>query len=241
VPYTALAEPPGTGRAYSERVRAGIDTACPTGRVRLDAIARWLQDAAYWDLVDAGWERPSPWLVRRLRMRIERFPVFPETVSLTTWCSGLGTAVAERRTSVRGDAGARIEAVAQWVAIDPETERLAPLNEEFRTVFAPSAAGRRSRTKLYHEATPPAHAARRGFTFRAGDLDPARHVNNAAYWTVLEEELAELPPDTAVDVEIEHRSAVAARPIEVFSAGDARWLVADGTLVATFVLEFICA
>ena len=35
----------------------GIADAVGDGRVRLDAIARWLQDVAYADLIDAGFER----------------------------------------------------------------------------------------------------------------------------------------------------------------------------------------
>jgi acyl-ACP thioesterase len=236
-PYTALAERPNAGRAYSERVRAGIGTAGPTGRVRMDAIAGWLQDAAYFDLVDAGWKRPAPWLVRRLRIQVQRFPVLGEALRLTTWCSALGKAVAERRTSLDGEDGARIETVAQWVAVDPASGRLAPLNEEFHALFAPSAAGRRSRTRLHHPPEPPPDAARRPFAFRTTDLDAAGHVNNAAYWAVLEDELTEQPVDAPLDAEIEHRAMATARGVEVHAADGARWVLADGEVVATYVLS----
>src|SRR3954464_7980304 len=158
-PFTEFADHPGAGRTYAETRRAGIDTVAPTGRVRLDAIARWLQDLAYRDLVDAGWARPAPWFVRRLRIRAERFPVFTERIELTTWCSGLGPSVAERRTSVRGAEGAAVEAVAQWISVDPETARPAPLDEAFRATYAPSAAGRRSRARAPHPSPPPRGAA----------------------------------------------------------------------------------
>lgn len=236
-PFTELAERPATGRFYSEAVRAGIASVSPTLRVRLDAIASWLQDAAYWDLVDAGWERPSPWLVRRLRISVQRFPVFAEPLTLTTWCSALGTAVAERRTSLRGEHGGHVETVAQWIAVDPATQRPAPLNDEFLAIYAPSADGRRSRTKLRHPAEPPPGSQRRPFAFRAADLDPAQHVNNAAYWTVLEEELEGHAVDEPFDAEVEHRSATAARAAEVHSTAGGRWVVAGGAVVATFVVS----
>jgi len=236
VPFTELTDRPGTGRAYTEAVRAAIGDAGATGRVRLDAIARWLQDAAYYDLVDAGWDPPGPWLVRRLRIRVERFPVFPERLELTTWCSGFGRAVAERRTSVRGDAGARVESAALWVALNPVTQRPAPHSDAFMAAYGAAANGRRSRTKLYHPAAPPADAARASFTFRAADLDPARHVNNAAYWAVVEDELTDLEAGAPVDIEIEHRTATGAGPVDVLSdRAGGRWIVADGTVVATFV------
>jgi acyl-ACP thioesterase len=235
-PFTALAEHPGTGRAYRERVRAGIDTTGPSGRVRLDAIARWLQDAAYFDLVDAGWERPAPWIVRRLRIQVRRFPVLGEPVGLTTWCSALGKAVAERRTSLRGEDGARIETVAQWIAVDPATGRLAALPEDVRALYAPSAAARRSRTRLHHPPEAPPDAARRPFGFRATDLDAVGHVNNAAYWAVLEEELVEHPPGAPLDAEVEHRAAAGAHAVDVLAADGGRWVLAGDEVVATFVL-----
>lgn len=237
--YTELAPQPTTGRVYRETVRTGIADVAPSGRARLDAIARWLQDAAYFDLVDAGWERPDPWIVRRLRLRVHHFPAHAEALTLMTWCSGLGPAVAERRTTLRGACGAHVEAVAQWVAIDPVRRRPAPLPERFLAVYAPSASGRRSRTKLHHPSAPPAGAAQRSFAFRAADVDLAEHVNNAAYWAVLEEELAAHDAATPLDAEVEHRTGTAPGPVAVHTdtAGGGRWVVApDGAVAATFLV-----
>ena len=175
--------------------------------------------------------------MRRLRIRVERFPVLPERLALTTWCSGIGSAVAERRTSLRGEAGACVESAALWVSIDPAAQRPAPLSDAFKAVYGAAADGRRARTGLRHPAAPPPGAGVRAtFTFRAGDLDLARHVNNAAYWTVLEDELIDRTAAEPLDVEVEHRSAAGPGRVEVV-ADDAggRWIVADGTVVATFV------
>ena len=98
--------------------------------------------------------------------------------------------------------------------------------------------GRRSRTKLHH-GTPPADAAEHGaFAFRTADLDPAGHVNNAVYWAVLEDELADLAVTDAVDAEIEHRSAMLAGRARVVAAGESRRWVLDGegAVVASFVV-----
>ena len=51
---------PGAGRVCEQAIRPGIADATPSGRCRLDAIARWLQDIAYADLVDAGFEVAAP-------------------------------------------------------------------------------------------------------------------------------------------------------------------------------------
>ena len=45
-----------------------------SGRVRLDGLARWLQDVAYADVEDAGLAERAVWVVRRTRIRVERFP-----------------------------------------------------------------------------------------------------------------------------------------------------------------------
>src|ERR1700750_2956837 len=123
MPLTELADRPLAGGVSAETVRTAIADSAANGRIRLDAIARWLQDAAYWDLVDAGWEQPAPWLLRKLRMNVVRFPVFSAELSLATWCSGLGHSVAERRTTISGAGGVCVEAVAQWIHFDAATER----------------------------------------------------------------------------------------------------------------------
>ena len=84
----------------------GIADAVGSGRVRVDAIARWLQDVAYADIIDAGFDEGGAWVVRRMRMRIEAFPRFGERVTLSTFCSGIGRFAAERRTSIRGETAA---------------------------------------------------------------------------------------------------------------------------------------
>lgn len=238
-PLSEIVPAPPTGRVYREHPRTGIGDATPTGRIRLDAIARWLQDAAYADLVDAGWPSPSPWLVRRARLRVDAFPAFDEPLELATFCSGTGPAIAERRTTIRGRDGARVEAVALWVAVDPERGRPRALDDAFLAVYGPSAQGRRSRTRLRHPLPDPASAAAaaNGFAFRAADLDGAGHVNNAAYWTVLEEELAGLPPGAALDAEIEHRAPGDAGPVRVLAVDGLRWVTApDGAVLASFLL-----
>ena len=236
MPPTELSERPGAGRVYVETVRTGVGDAAQTGRIRLDAIARRLQDAAYWDLVDAGWERPAWWLVRKLRIRVLRFPEFGARLEIATWCSGLGHSVAERRTTISGDGGAHVEAVGQWIHFDHETARPVALPERFLEIYAPSSGGRRTRTKLRHP-DPPAGAAAHEFVFRASDVDQAAHVNNAAYWAVLEEELPELAASAGFDAEVEHRSALLPGAVRVLADGGGRWVVdTAGDVVASFAI-----
>ena len=96
-------------RAYSAEPRRPelLADCAPSGRMRLDALACWLQDVAYADVQDAGMDEAAVWVVRRTRIRVNRFPRFGERFDLTTFCSGLGRMWAERRTDiVTHDAGA---------------------------------------------------------------------------------------------------------------------------------------
>jgi acyl-ACP thioesterase len=227
----ALVEPPGEGRVFTWRASVGLGDTTPAGRARLDAIAGWLQDAAYFDLVDVKLEDRGLWVMRRMRLRVERFPRAGEIIELRTFCSAAGSLAAERRTTLESAEGL-VESVATWVFLDTETGRPQRLGPEFDEVYWPSAAGRRARTSLRHGA-PPANGERLDWRFRAADLDIADHVNNAAYWTVAEELLAGEEPDE-LDLEIEFRDPAQAGQAVVVRDGGSVWVTAaDGTLHAS--------
>lgn len=243
-----LVPPPADGRVFRHPAAAGLADVAPSGRARLDAIARWLQDAALADVVDSGLDGGGVWVLRRLRLCVARFPRFGDPLEIRTFCSGTGALVAERRSTVVDDAGAAVEALALWVHLDPDGVRPRPLPEGFEAVYGASAAGRRVRAGLRHRGEPPAGAASRPWRFRAADLDLAGHVNNAVYWQVVEEELvaAEPPggvpsglthrarnagvggPRWGLDAEIEHRAAGDVGDAVVLQADGMRWIAADG-------------
>jgi acyl-ACP thioesterase len=237
---TPFVPPPDAGRVFTDRARAGLGDVAPSGRARLDAIARWLQDAAFADLVDSGLDDDGVWVVRRLRMRVERFPRFREAAAVATWCSGTGSLVAERRTTVRGDQGGLVEAVALWVHLDPDGTRPRPMPDGFGDVYGPSADGRRVRAGLRHRGQVPDGAGAVPWRFRAADLDLADHVNNAVYWEALEERLA--ADDSAdrwpepFDAEIEHRAPGDAGDASLLLDGRMLWITApDGEVLASFL------
>ncbi|MCW2951044.1 MAG: hypothetical protein JWQ48_214 [Conexibacter sp.] len=226
---------PTVGRVHAEERLVGPGDATPSGRARLDTIVDWLQGVAYGDVLDAGIDRDAVWVLRRTTLRVPQFPRFGERLTLRTAVSGYGALWAERRTSIRGDAGAGVEAVAIWVSLDPVTLRPARV-DRFVDLYGESAGDRRVRARLHHPA-PPEDAVARPWQLREADLDVAGHINNAAYWQAIEEELVPLPL-TSLEAEIEHHAALAeAGPATLLSAGDRRWLRgSDGELHASFVL-----
>src|SRR5258708_35087424 len=127
-----MGAPPAPGRQLSTRGTLGLGDAGPTGRLRLDALARLLQDVAGADSADSGID--PAWVVRRTTIRVPQWPVLGERLELTTFCSGFGPRWAERRTRVVGDRGACVEAVSLWVYVDAGG-RPAPLPPEFHRIY----------------------------------------------------------------------------------------------------------
>jgi acyl-ACP thioesterase len=229
VELTALAPAPTEGRVFTDRARVGLGDVAPSGRLRLDAIARWLQDAAFADLVDSSLPDDGVWVVRRLRLHVERFPRFREAAEVDTWCSGAGSMWAERRSTVRGEDGGLVEAVALWVHLDPRGGRPRRVPGGFEEVYGPSAAGRRVRARLRHRATPPEDAERLPWRFRVADLDLADHVNNAVYWQALEEHLAgDGSVSEPLDAEIEHRAPGDVGEAALLHVGERWWITGPG-------------
>jgi len=223
---------PERGRVFEGEARARLGDVTATGRTRMDALARWTQDVAYDDVADAGLADAGVWVVRRMRLVVARFPRFDERVTLRTFCSGVGPRWAQRRTSLEGAGGARAEADALWIFLDPVTQQPARLDERFDAVYGEAAAGRRAdRARLRH-GSPHADLPRFDWRFRAADVDLADHVNNAAYWTVLEERLAAVGAEPeALDAEIEYRDAAQPGPARVAHTDDTLWITSDDGLV----------
>jgi acyl-ACP thioesterase len=229
-PLTELVPEPSAGRVFERELRPGIADVSASGRARLDAMARWLQDVAYADLVDAGFEGRGAWIVRRTRLRVEAFPRFGEDLTLRTFCSGIGRFSAERRTDIAGSGGARVQAVALWICLDPERGRPMRFSEDFVEAYAPSAGGRDANVRLRHP-DPPADATREVWRFRATEIDAAGHVNNSHYWVPLEEGLAAGAEPEAIDAEIEYRDPAKAGEVSLLRQGSAVWVVGPGDAV----------
>jgi acyl-ACP thioesterase len=224
--FTELLPAPGRGRVFEGDARAGLADCAPSGRIRLDALARWLQDVAYADVEDAGVADAVVWVVRRARIKVARFPRFGERYVLRTFCSGFGRAWAERRTSIsqQGSDACQVEAVSLWVHLDPATRRPSPITPREMEIYGAAAGGRRVNARLRHPPPGDADHAMR-WTFRATECDLAEHINNAAYWEPLEEELLGGEEPETIDAEMEFRTP--AQPGEKLVLRDGRrlWIV----------------
>jgi len=236
---TELVGPPPGGRVFTQALRPGLADCAPSGRIRLDALARWLQDVAYADVEEAGVAEAALWVVRRARMEVRRFPRFGGHFTLATFCSGLGRMWAERRTTITraGAAESDVEAVSLWVHLDPDGRRPTPLTAQELAAYGDAAAGRRVSARLRHPAPGPVEKSF-PWRFRATECDLAAHINNTAYWHPLEEELLKGSDPEQLDVEIEYRTPSQPGEKVVLCDGNRRWIAGpEGETHASIVVS----
>jgi acyl-ACP thioesterase len=200
------------------------------GRVRLDAVARFLQDAAIDDVHETGWGWPDHlWVLRRIHVHVGRPLLEDRTVTMRTWCSSTAAVAAGRRWSLAGDRGGSVEVDSVWIHLGPDAR---PARLEGFVVYAESTEGRRASTRL-ELPDPPETARRVPWPLRASDVDLFGHVNNAVYWQAVEELQREAAPDPRLPYRafLEHRD-----PLDVEDALELAAFAAGGRLDVGFAV-----
>jgi acyl-ACP thioesterase len=183
----ALVPRPETGRTFAVSYKIRLSDADATGRLRLDAVARFLQDAAIDDVGETGWGAPEHlWVLRSVRIDVLEPFLTDSVVGIVTWGSSFSALAAGRRWSLSGDTGGSIEVDSAWIHLGPDA-RPARIGAGFED-YAEAAQGRVTSTKL--TLIPPAVDRHRlVWPLRATDVDRMGHVNNAAYWAAVEQRL----------------------------------------------------
>jgi acyl-ACP thioesterase len=218
-----------TGRRFSAGRPIRLSDADAAGRLRHDAIARYLQDVAADDVLDAGWAPDEHiWVVRRTVLDVRKPFLADTAVELTTWCGAVAGSAAARRTSVVGDRGGHIEAEMTWIHLGPDLQPRR-LGERFLSVYGASAEGRRASTRLTLPG-PPADVAAAPWALRSTDIDQLGHVNNAAYWIAVEERFELTTPHRAV---LEYRQPLdLSDSVELQRSDESLWFVVGGAVRA---------
>lgn len=217
----ALLPEPSEGRVFRSDRRVRLGDVDVSGRLRLDACARYLQDVATDDSDDLGEFTTQAWVVRRTVIEQRSVARIDERLSLSTYCTGLGSRWAERRVALTGSTGARIDAVTLWVHLDPESGRPKLLPEEFRATYSVPSAGREVSARQLHDPVGPDAAGAAVFDWlpRATDLDVLDHVNNAIAWAIVEQVRVRVLADRdlfdgSFRAEVEFREATSRSAVE---------------------------
>src|SRR3984957_17430619 len=244
---STLVPEPRVGRVYRSQRTIRLADVAADGRLRLDAMARYMQDIASDDVVDAGAEDELlTWVVRRTLIDVEQQFIADRFASLATWASGAGSHWAARRTSITGDAGGHAEAESIWVLLDRATSRPARLPAAFEELYGASGLGRKVSAKLELPSEPAPRALKVRWQIPVSDIDTLGHANNAVYWAAIESALATDPDGAAMGGRVrgvlEYRRALdLTSDLELAIARDhletAVWFIDGGGTAASAVIR----
>lgn len=184
-----------------------------TGRLRFDAACRHIQDIGQDQLREMGHEETHPlWIVRRTMIDLIKPIEFQDMLRLRRWCSGTSNRWCEMRVRIDGRKGGLMESEAFWININRETQGPARISDDFLAGLQRTTNVDRLRWKAYLKAGSRDDATQiREYPVRFTDIDLFDHMNNAVYWSVVEDFLSNMPElmTAPLRVTIEHDAAVA--------------------------------
>ncbi|WP_211220582.1 acyl-[acyl-carrier-protein] thioesterase [Gordonia shandongensis] len=208
VPYAALPDRKPGARFFDADYRVRTGDVDQDMRVRLDAVARYLQDAANDNIAVLPFADTDPfWIIRRTVIDVLVPLTWPSDFRVERWCGALSTRWTDMRVSLFGRTetnrfnpeprpDGHIETVAFWINVndrgmpsrisDLAMETLTGMTDEHRLRWRsmnPAAAPDPAETALPD----------RDHVLRSTDFDPFKHLNNAAYFEAVEDELVDHP------------------------------------------------
>jgi acyl-ACP thioesterase len=173
-------------------------------RVRLDAVARYLQDVANDNIEATDFGDTDPfWIVRRTIIDVIRPFSWPAAVSAQRWCGALSTRWTNMRVRLTADhetnrfnPDARepglIETEAFWINVNDQGMPSRLTDNAFEMLSAMTDEHRLRWKSMNPEKAPTPEVLElpdRVHVLRSTDFDPFKHLNNAAYLAAVEDEL----------------------------------------------------
>ena len=162
------------------------------GRLQVPILCQHLQEAATAHaailgvavemLIDDG----VAWVLSRLHLEMERWPVADEAITIETWPEAASRLFTERRFDIFDLSEKRIGAASTlWLVLDLERRRPVRLPARVTDRLHEHELGPEPR-KFGKLAEPEPIQYELGFTVRRSDLDLAEHVNNTSYvgWVI---------------------------------------------------------
>ena len=158
-------------------------------RSTLAALCDYMQEAAGENAETLGWgiralqESGLTWMLARLRVRVARYALQGETLTVRTWPSGMkGKLLAKRCfAGFAADGSELFRAASEWLYVDLKSQKIARLPDSFAALVPPGTpdielpdiGGRFTRIE--------APDAKAQIFARRSDLDFNDHVNNVHY------------------------------------------------------------
>ncbi|ALG85781.1 acyl-[acyl-carrier-protein] thioesterase [Gordonia phthalatica] len=175
-------------------------------RVRLDGLARYLQDVANDNIAVLPFAKTDPfWIIRRTVIDVLEPITWPSDFSVERWCGSLSTRWTNMRVRINATAETNefnpeprpngvVETEAFWINMNADgmPSRISDLAME---TLLPMTDEHRLRWKAMNPGKAPApeelDLPDREHVLRITDFDPFKHLNNAAYFEAVEDELVD--------------------------------------------------
>lgn len=193
---------------FAAPYRVRFDEADAAGALRASSYLRFMQDVAWQHSTSAGFDmawyaaRQRFWLVRYLELTMIAPIPYGITVEVTTEVIAMRRFWARRVSEFRLPGGGRVAAIGKidWVITDPDG-RPARVPEEMARAFALPASPQDQADGLIRLDFPeaPADGPAISTAVRRSEVDPMRHMNNAAYLDHMEEAVATSGGDGLLD------------------------------------------
>ncbi|MFT3661225.1 MAG: thioesterase [Gordonia sp. (in: high G+C Gram-positive bacteria)] len=204
--YVPLADRKEGARFYANGYRVRTGDVDQEMRVRLDGLARFLQDVANDNFDASDFTDTDPfWIVRRTVIDVLEPITWPADFHAERWCGALSTRWTDMRVRLTSVSetnrfnpeprpNGRVETSGFWINVndqgmpsrisDGSFEMLSSMTDEHRL---------RWRSMNPEQAPDPAELdlPDREHVLRITDFDPFRHLNNAAYLEAVEDELVD--------------------------------------------------
>ncbi len=196
-------------RRIEHTYRVRFDEADADGWLRPSGLLRYAQDMAWRHSEEAGFDRDwyrarsMNWLVRNVTVSIKSPITYGDTLLVSTEVTGWRHVWARRHSKVRradsnsGDApGALVATVdTDWVLLTDDG-RPARVPAEIAQYFSAYESFTRDRVVL---PEPTSEITALSTRVRPLDVDPMRHMNNAAYLDMVQDGLARMPAAQRLD------------------------------------------
>ena len=186
-----------------------FDEADANGWLRPSGLLRYAQDMAWRHSTEAGFDRDwyeargMSWLVRNVKVSLAQPITYGDVLSISTQVIGWRHVWARRRCELRrigsedghGVDGLMASVDTDWVLLTA-TGRPAKVPAEIARYFSIDTQFARDRIVLPEPDTEPTRLSTR---VRPLDVDPMRHMNNAAYVDMIDDGIGRLPEDQRLE------------------------------------------
>lgn len=217
--YTPLADRKTGARFYENDYRVRTGDVDQEMRVRLDGLARYLQDVANDNIEATDFGDTDPfWIVRRTVIDVLEPITWPADFRAERWCGALSTRWTNMRVRLTSTSETNrfnpdprpnglVETEAFWINVTEQGMPSRITDHAFETLSSMTDEHRLRWKSMNPEQAPDESELElpdREHVLRSTDFDPFRHLNNAAYLEAIEDELV----DHSDLLDVPHRAVI---------------------------------